>query len=432
MTISKEKIKSLLTDGIVVFSSKIAGALGSLFLVYILTNNLSPEEYGILTLAMTFSIVINQLLIGPLGAGSTRFLAAAIEHKESSRYISVIFNFLKKINIIIFILGLILIIVLYTLNIEKDWIYIIFLMILFTIISGYYSIFNGFFLALKKQLSTSIHQALESWLKAIFAFLCIYIFGDTGLIAVIGYILGMIILAVSQVLLFNNVKLEKENSNNEEWDKKVFNYSYPFMIWGIFTAIHLISDRWVLQIYSSTAEVGMYSVVYQLGYFPVILLISVLVQVITPHFFQMAGIGVDKNRMLKIRQTQKYLIFIPLTLTLFISIALFLLEEVIFDYIVATEYHSVSYLLPYMAIAAGVFATGQTLTLILQSESESSMLIKPKIGTAILGVLLNVVGGILFGIDGIVCAMILYSLIYLIWISLIIKYNIYFRRKINE
>ena len=312
-------------------------------------------------------------------------------------------------------------IVLYALNIEKDWIYITFLMIFFTIISGYYSIFNGFFLALKKQLTTSIHQALESWLKAIFAFLFVYLFGYTGLIAVIGYILGMIILAVSQVLLFNNLKLENENSNNEEWDKKVFNYSYPFMIWGIFTAIHLISDRWVLQTYSSMAEVGMYSVIYQLGYFPVILLVSVLVQVITPHFYQMAGVGTDRNRMLKIRQTHKYLIFIPLTLTLFISIALFLLEEIIFNYIVSVEYHSVSYLLPYMAISAGLFATGQTLTLILQSESKSSMLIKPKIGTAILGVILNVIGGILFGIDGIVCAMILYSFIYLMWINLIVN-----------
>ena len=419
----KSKIKQLSFEGLIVSTGKFAGALGSLFIVYILTNNLSPDEYGILNLAMTFSIIINQLLIGPFGAGSIRFFAASVEHKEPNRYVAIIFKIIRKINILIAIIGIFLIVAVSFMKTEVDWTYSIIAVVLFTIGSSYYSIFTGLFLALKKQVTVSLFQGLEPWVKAIFAFICILIFGGSGLIALVGYVIGIAIIAITQKSLFAKIKFEDDSEQRDEvgWEKRVLNYSYPFVIWGVFTAVHLVSDRWVLKTFATLSDVGMYSVVYQLGYFPVILIMSVLVQVITPYFYQMAGIGLDVQRMQKVRSVCKYLLIIPLVLTCFIALALYIMQGFIFTYIVSPEYAQVGYLLPYISIAAGLFATGEATTLILQSESKSSILIRPKVFTAILGVILNAIGGITFGIKGIVFALIIYALIYVLWIQRLIN-----------
>lgn len=90
------------------------------------------------------------------------------------------------------------------------------------------------------------------------------------------------------------------------------------------------------------------------------------------------------------------------------------LHNWIFGFIVAPNYRSVSYLLPYLILAGGMFAAGELLALKLMAELKVSSMIPTKILTSLLGLLLNMLGAMSFGIIGVVLAQILYSGLYLL------------------
>ena len=95
----------------------------------------------------------------------------------------------------------------------------------------------------------------------------------------------------------------------------------------------------------------------------------------------------------------------------------FSLHEWIFHLLVAAKYHAVSYLLPWMVLAGGIFAAGQMLSIKLMSELKSAALIVVKIVTAILGVGLNIYGASQFGLQGVVAALVAFSGIYFFWMA---------------
>jgi hypothetical protein len=68
-----------------------------------------------------------------------------------------------------------------------------------------------------------------------------------------------------------------------------------------------------------------------------------------------------------------------------------------------------------VVLAGGLFAVGQMLSLKLMSEIRAKSLIQVKIGTAMVGVGTNLLGAWLFGLAGVVVALVVFSTLYLVW-----------------
>ena len=72
-----------------------------------------------------------------------------------------------------------------------------------------------------------------------------------------------------------------------------------------------------------------------------------------------------------------------------------------------------------MLLAGGVFAAGQTIALNLMSQMKTRTMIAAKIATSSLGIIFNFAGAYFFGIKGIVAAIVLFSVLYLVWLAAI-------------
>ena len=113
------------------------------------------------------------------------------------------------------------------------------------------------------------------------------------------------------------------------------------------------------------------------------------------------------------------IIFISLILT----IIAFFLHDFIFKLLTTEDYHSVSYLLPWVTFAGGLFSGAQMLFTKISAELRVNELIKPKVITAIFGVCMNFFCVYFWEIKGAVLSLVLFSTFYFLWMLYLSKYE---------
>ena len=75
------RINRLAKEGSWVIIGQIIAILGSLVLVRVLTEYLKPVQYGQLVLGLTLGGLVNQVVMGGMSNGITRFYSIAAEKK---------------------------------------------------------------------------------------------------------------------------------------------------------------------------------------------------------------------------------------------------------------------------------------------------------------------------------------------------------------
>ena len=176
-----------------------------------------------------------------------------------------------------------------------------------------------------------------------------------------------------------------------------------------------VSDRWALELFSTAKKVGLYAVLFQLGYYPISLAVALATNFLGPIFFQRAGTGNDEKRNADTARLGWRLTWYALGLTSLAFVVALLLHRQIFMIFVGREYASASGMLPWIVLAGGIFAAGQCLTLNLLSTMKTRSMLNPKVFTALIGLALNFIGAYWFGLDGVVLANVAFSVVYFLW-----------------
>ena len=179
------------------------------------------------------------------------------------------------------------------------------------------------------------------------------------------------------------------------------------------------SDRWSLEAFADSESVGLYVAVFQLGYAPISIALGLATAFLGPIMFQRSGDATNVARNEGVHDLSWKLTILALLVTIAAFTVTWFLHDWLFQILVAVEYRKTSYLLPWVILAGGIFASGQMLALKLMSELKSGSLLVPKIVTALLGVFFNVMGAAFAGIHGVVGALIGFSAVYLFWMVML-------------
>jgi len=399
--------------------------LGSLVGVRLLTQFLEPAVYGQLALGMTLATFVQQVALGPLGGSFLRFFRPAEEAGQLGSYCEAVQILLKRSTSIL--VGIIVLVALGFWGLgHVHWLGLMLAAFIFALISGYNSSLDSMQNAARQRAVVAWHQGLGQWLRFLVAVLLISVLGPYSSVAMLGYALASGIVLGSQFAFFRrniwkkiSAKPNAQQSDVVVWTRQMWDYAWPFTIWGVFTWVQFASDRWALELFSATSDVGLYAVLYQLGCYPLMLLSNFMVAFVSPILFSRAGDGSDLNRLNHARRVNVLVVLGSVVLTVLGTLLGFLLHNQVFSLLVAPQYRAVSTLLPWMLMSGGLFASGQAASLLLLTELNSRGLIAPKIGTAVLGVLFNGFGAYWFGLRGVVSASVVFSLVYFLWILLL-------------
>lgn len=420
-TLSSPRFQRLAKEAVWVFFGQALMVVGSLVGVRLLTEALPPSGYGELALGMTIATLVNQIILGPLGGGILRFYAVAVKFSDVSGYLDAVIKISLYATGIVILIATIVISILLVMG-KSYLLPITVSAFIFAILSGYVSNISGIQTASRQRSIVALHQGLEPLLRSLVAVCLLFSFGIDSYLAMIGYAFASLIILLSQ-LLFSKIRVSAISVSkfSQKWFGDIWRFSWPIGIFGIFTCLQVSSDRWALNFFASNSEVGNYAVLYQLGYYPITLLTGMMLQFLLPILYQHTGDASNLKKNADVTRLSWQLTWFSLGLTLFTFLGALFFHSQLFHILVAKEYRSVSYLVPWIIISGGVFASGQTLASNLQAKMKTREMMMAKIVTALFGILLNFVGAYFYGIKGVVCAGILFSILYFFWMASLVN-----------
>ena len=406
---------------------QVASFLGSIFLVRVLTEKLDPTEYGELALALTIAILVYQIVNGGINNSIGRFYSIAIEKKDFDGYLRASFHMLFWATIVVIGFTIVMMSVLKLLELEK-WIWLSLVVLIFSVLSSYNNALNALQYAARQRIVVALHGGMNSWLKIGLAIIIMFWLGANSISVVVGYAISALIVILSQIIFLKRLILkqtslveEQTSQIKENWLKQMWKFSWPFSTWGLFTWAQLASDRWAIEWFSTTAEVGQFVVVYQLGYASISMLTKMTMTLIGPILYERSGDAKDSTRNLSVNRLSWSITFASLALSILAFTFTYYLHDWLFSILVAESFREASHFLPWVVLAGGLFATAQMLSLKVLSELRSNSLVAIKIITALIAVVANILGAWLFGLSGVVAGLVFFSLIYLVWMMILAK-----------
>jgi O-antigen/teichoic acid export membrane protein len=420
---SFEYLRRISIEGFWILFGQAMAVVGSLMGVRLLTELMSPAAFGELALGLTAATLVHQIVIGPLSNGIIRFYAPSVEQRDLAGYIRASRGLTLSATWIILgplaaAVGVLLLLQ------QARWIPITIAAFVFAALSGYNLILGGMQNAARQRAVMALHQAAESWARIILAVALLVWLGRTGEMAILGYSIAAALILASQLVFFRRIQMgAAPHSAGIDWRQKILQYSWPFATWGLFSWAQSASDRWALDYYGDTQVVGQYAVLYQLGYYPLSVLTIMTMQLLAPILYQRAGDATDPQRNARVEVLSWRLTYAALGLTVIMSLLAFMFHREVFSLFAAHAYGSVSHLLPWMFLAGGIFAAGQTMALNLMSQMRTNVMMSAKIVTALLGSLLNFVGACWWGTAGVVGAGVAFSVVYCLWMIVLSRKN---------
>lgn len=407
-------------EAVLIAAGQAAAALGALMSVRFMTGVLSPAQYGELALGVTLGGLLMQVSLVPIYHAALRFFGPAHEANELRACLRVTSRVAARAAWLVVGLWLIVAEGL-VLSRHQEWIGLATGALALALLSGYERVLDALQSSGRQRAITAWHQGLGQWLRFPIAVSLIAWFGARSSIAMLGYVLATALVLASQFRFFWSrwwplVSAEPDSVGAaDRWSARMREYSRPFALWGAFLWVQQSSDRWALGTFGTASDVGHYSVLYQLGYWPIILLTSVLGQLVAPILFNQAGEGTDRHRVRQVRLSSYALLGTITVVALIAAGVAQWLHLRLFAMFVAPEYRDVSWLLPPMLLSGGLFACGEMAALMMMTGLHTRKLTSVKIGTSLVGVGLNAGGAYWFGVRGVVFSSLMFSSLYLVW-----------------
>jgi len=419
-------LRKLSLEASLIWSGEIVAALGAIVGVRLLTRCLDPPDYGAVALAMTVATVGQQVIFSPVMQAAVRYLPVSLERKSLPSFLAGLTHLLRTGSAVLGLaLGLGVLIL--ALSGQHKTISLGIIAGVFAGICGCNSVMDGVQMAARQRAIVAWHQALSQWLRFSLAAAFVYLFVGGSTAAMAGYTLAALAVLLSQWFFLRRV-LDRllagnpaSSKGNGELTGAMRSYAWPFAMWGLFTWLQMSSDRWSLEAFRSAREVGLFQVSYQLGYYPLQLLSGVSMQLFIPILFKMAGDGSAARRVQLAQRATIGLVGCSLGATLVAGILSLGLGNRLVALVASAPYQSSARLLPLMVFAGGLFGSAQIASLLPMINGASRTLLKPKIGVAVVGVLLNVAGAYWYGLLGVAVSSLLQSLLLLVWMLSIIS-----------
>jgi O-antigen/teichoic acid export membrane protein len=283
-----------------VLAGQIGNAVGILLGMKILTQFLSPFEFGRLAIANTVVLLVGSNLFGPIGQGFMRFWSISQDRGQNNDFLFITDRFAGRLLLFTVGLSLILFFIAATTGWSR-WLVLMTLSLITGGVTGYFGLRLSVFLAARNRKIVALVNTGNAVLKPVVAlFFVIALFKNADCV-ILGYVITAFLAALMVEHLYKKTFRplsfspkagpQKETATNTVagLGREILAFSWPFCIWGMVGWIHQSCDRWSLQAFHGTDVVGAFSVISVLAAYPLIFGANLLSNLFVPIAYQRAG-----------------------------------------------------------------------------------------------------------------------------------------------
>lgn len=412
-------IRRFLGETAWVLAGQAATVAGTLVLVRVLTEYLSPASYGELALALTLVSFGQTVVYGGWTFTVTRFYAESQKSSDLHIYLNHCLRIVMRLSAIWCVVMAVLAAALALAEFDRAAAMVL-LTLPFSVANGFVSTLNSIQNARRDRRNAALFQATEAWFRIGAVIAVVQLFGAEPAPVLMGYGGSSVVIAILIWRRLCRVKGVASHRGPGHADGglagRMRAYAWPFYIWGPFLWAQQSADRWALGAFTTTHEIGIYAAVMQLSFGPMRLLSSTFVRLAAPVLFgRVAKLEDAASRTAALRFVTK-IAAVALGAAVLVFVIAFLLRDMIFAVLVGDAFADGAIYLPWMLLAAGLYATGQVLSLRLMGGDSTGHLILPNVVPAVIGVLLSVPGAWIGGVWGAVLSQLAFGLLQLIWL----------------
>lgn len=419
------RIRRLAKEGSWIIVGQIASVLGSLVLVRVLTERLDPTQYGQLALGLTVVGLVTQVLMGGAVAGIGRYYSIAAEKQDLDSYLDASRRLMLRVTLAVVPIGLILMFGLLWRGMYQ-WMGLVAASLLFSVLSGYNSALSGIQNAARQRAIVAFHGGLDAWLKILFVLGAFFWLGNSSTTVMVGYVFAIISVTGSQLFFLKRSipREDKINVDGAPWMRDMWAYSWPIAAAGLFNWGYYASQRWALELYATTGEVGQFYALTQITYTPISLGGAMFLSFLTPILFFRAGDATSRDRLSDSHRIVMRVAAAGLGMTALIAIVSVFAHQMVFRLMVAPEYRVISWCMPYVVVAAGILQVSQSLAVLVTIENQTSRFLPLAVIGNSITAFMNLYFTSRWGITGLVVSMVGGATLHLMWMCVIVSGNV--------
>ena len=371
---------------------------------------LTPDDYAQLALAMTvfsFGQVavfggVNQAITRLYSLASSRGELAAYRHCLRKRYAHACAVWGAAVCALAAGLGA---------SGRPEWAGLLLAVLPYSVLNGRLSALMALGNGARARRVVTLHQVADAALKIGLVCLVAHLAVVSVALLFVAYGVATALVLVSMAFWLGPVQPASATApKGDEIDAIFGRFSGPIFLWSPFVWGVLVADRWALQAFEGAYVVGLYAVAAQMTLGPVRIGMSAVLRYLAPRLFDGLQAG-DRAAGKAVGQAMA----LVLVLTGLGWTVAFLFHASIFRILVAPEYAAASVFLPWLVLAAGLSAAVELVTLNVLGAMNTAALVRPRVATASLGIVLVYFGAWQFGVAGVIAAQIAHSGLFLAW-----------------
>ena len=388
----------------------------SILLLKLLAVNIPKSQLGWLYMLLTVSSLFSQLVFGGLTNAFSRYYAIAKEEKKISDFSEDVAKLIAYGLGLCAVISLILLVGLKIYNVDRLSQY--FLVFIYSSLVGVNGVFSGIENSARKRNVVAFNTLVLNASRIFLTAVALKFFKDDSIDAILmAYNFSVCLCLISQLVFIKNIlpkfSFQSLRLFNGTYSKEILKYALPFSSWGLITWIYTSSDKWAIDLFDTTDNVAAFSAIYQIGYSPILLLVSTFITFVHPILFEKSGSNKDFSNS-KTKSMGLILLissFIIALIVAFLGLLSTRFGDKFINLALGNEYIHYSQYLVWFIVAAGLYSISQLMSLNYMIALESKKLASIKISTSVLGVALNFTLVFHFGLNGAIISMVIYSLL---------------------
>lgn len=281
--VNSSKCQSLLLefgkDSLLYIPSYLLPPILGFFSLFVYTRIFSPKEYGNYILVISIVGIVGVFAYSWINQSYLRFFSNYKSKNLLDTFLSTCFFSLG--GTLFFSSVLLLVSSKFSLFSKSAQNYITFT-ILLIVTTGLFETLITILRADRNPKTISLLRCLSSGFPLIISLIFIFVFNLRITSIFIGTIITNIILVVIVVIKYNFHRYISYSNFSKKLFKEFLSYGVPLTISGLFAWILSLSDRFLIEYFRGSDEVGIYSAVYQLVESPMLLISSIMITAAFP------------------------------------------------------------------------------------------------------------------------------------------------------